>query len=84
MDLQRVLPDRFIGLVPYNDNIRASSNFQMPAVFSQFDRELFLVGINLNFLLNVRSNPSTLASLLESLANYKDRTVKILMRPLHD
>lgn len=82
VDAKRSLPDRFAGLVPYNDNIGGSINFQMPSVFSQFDKELFLVGINLNFLLNLRANPTNFGSLLSCLMDRPERRVKILISDL--
>ncbi|MFF1613524.1 hypothetical protein ACFVYA_37645 [Amycolatopsis sp. NPDC058278] len=79
-----MLPDRFSGTIAYNDNIGGSTNFQMPALFGEFDRELLLVGINFNFLLNLKNNTENFAALLDALAERPERRVRILVADLWD
>ncbi|MFI6283758.1 toll/interleukin-1 receptor domain-containing protein [Streptomyces sp. NPDC051018] len=84
VDSKRLLPDRFTGTLTYNDNIAGSRNFQMPGVFEQYQRELFLVGNNLNFLLNLHNNEEMFGALLDSLAKDPSKRVRILIADLWD
>jgi hypothetical protein len=81
---RRVLPDRFSGMIAYNDSIAGSRNFQIPEVFTRYEKEMLLVGNNLNFLLNLRSNPGNFSALLDSLTADPMRRIKILISDLWD
>lgn len=59
VDSRQMLPDRFTGMIAYNDTIAGSENFQMPQIFDQFRKDLLFVGINLNSLLNLDNNTET-------------------------
>lgn len=83
-ETRRILPDRFSGTIAYNDSIAGSRNFQIPEIFSHYQREIFFVGINMNFLLNLRSNPENFAALVNSLAGDPARRIKILVADLWD
>lgn len=80
----KLLPDRFTGVLPYNSNIKGSANFQIPHIFSEFEEELFLVGINLNFLLNLKTNAENFKALLNTLTANEKLKVKILIADLWD
>ncbi|MFJ6484796.1 MULTISPECIES: toll/interleukin-1 receptor domain-containing protein [unclassified Streptomyces] len=84
VDSRRLLPDRFTGTVTYNENITGSRNFQMPQIFDHYQRELFLVGNNLNFLLNLHNNTEMFGALLDSLVRDPSKTVRILVADLWD
>ena len=79
-----VYPDKFKGMVPYNPIITDSKNFQMPSIFFNFAKEIFLVGINHNYLLNLRADSSRFTALLEALLEDKDRKVEIMISNLWD
>ena len=83
-EARRIFPDRFSGMVSYNNSIAGSRNFQIPEIFSHYQREIFFVGINRNFLVNLRSNPENFAALLNSLARDPARRARILVADLWD
>ncbi|MEU2601942.1 toll/interleukin-1 receptor domain-containing protein [Streptomyces hirsutus] len=84
VDSKRLLPDHFTGVLTYNDNIAGSRNFQMPGIFEQYRRDLFLVGNNLNFLLNLHNNEETFSALLDSLIADPSKRIRILIADLWD
>jgi hypothetical protein len=73
----QLLPDRYTGLLPYGDNIDCSGNFKMPRIFDEFKKELFLVGINLGFLLNLRSDQTNFVHMLRVLMQDPQKKVDI-------
>lgn len=60
------VPNPYEGVIRYARSIN-QSNFNMPGVFELVDRELFLVGINHAFVLNVQHNPRNLVALAQRL-----------------
>ena len=73
----QLLPDTYTGLLPYGNTIDCSSNFKMPRIFHEFQRELFLVGINMNFLLNLKSNTANFTEMLNVLMKNPRKRVNI-------
>lgn len=84
IDRVSLLPDRYKGTIPYNENIGGATDFQIPAIFQHFHSQLFLVGINLNFLLNLRNTTTNFERLLDSLISQPDRQARILIADLWD
>lgn len=84
VDRQRVLPDRFLGTIAFNDNISSSENFRLPEIFSNYRRELLLVGINLNALLNLTNRTGNFERMLDSLLEDPQRRIRILVADLWD
>lgn len=78
------LPDTYVGEVPYNDTIMGSNNFQMPQIFDFYKKNIFLVGINLGMLFNIKSNSKPMEALIRSLVNSKEKTAQILISNLWD
>ena len=78
------LPDTYVGEVPYNDTIMGSNNFQMPQIFDFYKKNIFLVGINLGMLFNIKSNSKPMETLIRSLVNSKEKTAQILISNLWD
>jgi len=77
LETVQLLPDAYTGLLSYGDTIECSTNFRMPRIFDEFQRELFLVGINMNFLLNLKANPANFAAMLKALMDNPDKRVNI-------
>jgi hypothetical protein len=73
----QLLPDAYTGLLPYGDTIDCSSNFKMPKIFSEFKRELFLVGINMNFLLNLKTDSANFERMLYVLMKNPQKKINI-------
>ncbi len=78
------LPDKYEGEIPYNNNIMGSNNFQMPEIFNYYNKNIFLVGINLGMLFNIASDSRSMDCLIDSLINDKEKTAKILISNLWD
>ena len=78
------LPDKYAGEVPYNNSIKDSDNFQMPKIFDVYTKNIFLVGINLGMLFNIKSDSSSMERLIRSLVKNKRKTAKILISNLWD
>ena len=79
-----LFPDNYGGIAYFNSYITDSENYQMPQLFKNFNKELFLVGINHTFLLNLTSRKDILIELLNELALNPDKKVKILISNLWD
>ncbi|MCL2442629.1 MAG: toll/interleukin-1 receptor domain-containing protein [Treponema sp.] len=77
LETVQLIPDAYTGLLPYGDTIECSSNFRMPRIFHEFQKELFMVGINMNFLLNLRSNPAYFIEMLKVLMANSEKKVNI-------
>jgi len=60
-------PDRVKGFLPYNPNIKAS-HFQVQNIIKEYKKELFLIGANQNFILNLENSKDQFLKLVESLA----------------
>lgn len=84
VDSHRLLPERFAGTISYNDTIAGSRNFQMPDIFFNYQKDLYLVGINLHFLLNLKNSTESFAALLNSLMQDSTRRIRILISDLWD
>jgi hypothetical protein len=84
VDAQNVLPDRFTGMIPFNDNVSGSTNFRLPNIFSHYERELLLVSINLNLLLNLPNGKTFFEKMLDSLLADSERRIRILVADLWD
>ena len=78
------LPDRYVGEVAYNNTIIDSNNFRMPEIFNCYINNIFLVGINLGMLFNIKSDATSMEALIRSLLNDKEKTAKILISNLWD
>ncbi|MDR1898143.1 MAG: toll/interleukin-1 receptor domain-containing protein [Prevotellaceae bacterium] len=76
-DRVQLLPDRYTGLLPYGDNIDCSNNFKMPRIFSEFKKELFMVGINLNYLLNLRADQTNFVKMINVLVDNPEKRVNL-------
>jgi hypothetical protein len=63
----KLLPNSYTGLLPDGDNIDCSSNFKIPQIFFEFKKELFMSGINLGFLLNLKSGTANFEEMLKVL-----------------
>ena len=79
-----VFLDTFRGMLSYNTVIYESKTFNMPSIFGLFKENLFLVGINHNFLLNLRAGRERFEALLDGLLAEKERKVEILISNLWD
>ena len=71
------LPDRYTGLMPYGNNIDCSNNFKMPQIFDEFKNELFMAGINLAFLLDLKAGTTHFKRMLEVLMEDERKKVKL-------
>ena len=78
------LPDKYAGEVFYNDTIMDSNNFQMPQIFDCYKKNIFLVGINLGMLFNIKSNTKPMEALIRSLLKDKEKIANILISNLWD
>jgi hypothetical protein len=77
-----LLPDHFTGTLYYGDNINCSTNFNMPQIFKEFAKELFLVGINFNFLLNLEVDSTNFIIMLQELMNNPKKIINICISNL--
>jgi hypothetical protein len=71
------LPDRYIGLMPYGNNIGCSTNFKMPQLFDEFKNELFMAGTNLAFLLDLKAGTANFKKMLEVLMKDERKKIKL-------
>lgn len=79
-----MLPEHFTGTLAYNRRINDSAHFQMPQLFDVYRRQLFLVGINLTWLLNLKLNEAVFVRLLKSLVGSAPRRCMVLIADLWD
>lgn len=76
-----IFPSYSRGTIPYNTNINATE-FSFPYITEQYKKEVFLVGPNQNFLLNMNHNEANLLKLIHSLDHTKK--VKILISDIRN
>jgi hypothetical protein len=55
------------------------SNFGMPEVFSRFEKDFFLVGVNHAFVLNIETESERMAALVQRLLDGKDRRARFMI-----
>jgi len=77
------LPDKYAGVVFYNDTIMDSNNFQMPQIFECYTKNILLVGMSLGKLFNIKSDSRSMDTLIKSLIG-QQKTVNILISNLWD
>jgi hypothetical protein len=66
----------------YGDDINCSTNFNMPQIFNEFSKELFLLGINLNFLLNLEVDSKNFIVMLQELMSNPKKIINICISDL--
>ena len=59
-------PNKVKGFLPYNTSIK-SSHFQVQNIIGEYKKELFLIGANQNFILNLENSKDQFLKLVESL-----------------
>ncbi len=80
--IERILPSRYTGTTRYARLI-ADTNFNMPRVFELYEQELFFVGINHGFVLNIERDPRNFIAMVESLlAPGTERRIKFMISDL--
>jgi hypothetical protein len=72
------LPNSYEGTTRYTMGVR-ESNFQMPEVFAQFEKDFFLVGINHAFVLNIETDSEPMAALVERLLAGQGRRARFMI-----
>jgi len=65
-----VFPSYSRGTIPYNTNINATE-FSFPTIADKYNKEIFLVGPNQNFLLNTNHNEANFVKLIQSIDSTK-------------
>lgn len=64
--IERTLPSRYTGTTRYARLI-ADTNFNMPRVFELYEQELFFVGINHGYVLNIERDARNFTAMVKSL-----------------
>ena len=77
------LPNSYEGTTRFAMGVR-ESNFQMPEVFEQFEKDFFLIGINHAFVLNIETDSAVMTALIKRLLGGQGRRARFMISDMWD
>jgi len=85
IDRNKPMPDKYFRQIKYVNSID-EWNLRMPFIFSLYKKELFLLGLNHSFLLDLKSSESrdNFLKMVDSLLEDSGKKVKIMISDIWD
>ena len=79
------IPDKYFKQIKYVNSID-DWNLKMPSIFSLYKKELFLLGLNHSFLLDLKNNESrnNFLVMIDSLLNDPTKKIRIMISDIWD